>query len=117
MSVVGGNTPRVDGVAKVSGTAQYVADMELPGMLHAKVLRSPHPHARLLEVDVSRAAALPGVTAVATRDDLGGLNPCYGAVVEDQPVLAMDRVRCVGDVVAAVAAEELEIAEDRKSVV
>lgn len=112
MNVVGGSAPRVDGVAKVSGTAQYVADMELPGMLHAKVLRSPHPHARLLEVDVSRAAALPGVTAVVTRDDLGGLNPCYGAVVEDQPVLAMDRVRCVGDVVAAVAAEELEIAEE-----
>lgn len=112
MNVVGGSAPRVDGVAKVSGTAQYVADMELPGMLHAKVLRSPHPHARLLEVDVSRAAALPGVTAVVTRDDLGGLNPCYGAVVEDQPVLAMDRVRCVGDVVAAVAAEELETAEE-----
>ena len=112
MSAVGSSTPRVDGAAKVSGVAQYTADLELPGLLHAKVLRSPHPHARLLKVDVSRAAALPGVVAVVTRDDLEGLNPHYGAVVEDQPVLAMDRVRCVGDLVAAVAAEELEIAEE-----
>ena len=112
MSAVGSSAPRVDGAAKVSGVAQYTADLELPGLLHAKALRSPHPHARLLKVDVSRAAALPGVVAVVTRDDLEGLNPHYGAVVEDQPVLAMDRVRCVGDLVAAVAAEELEIAEE-----
>lgn len=112
MSAVGSSAPRVDGAAKVSGVALYTADLELPGLLHAKVLRSPHPHARLLKVDVSRAAALPGVVAVVTRDDLEGLNPHYGAVVEDQPVLAMDRVRCVGDLVAAVAAEELEIAEE-----
>ena len=112
MSAVGSSAPRVDGAAKVSGVATYTADLELPGLLHAKVLRSPHPHARLLKVDVSRAAALPGVVAVVTRDDLEGLNPHYGAVVEDQPVLAMDRVRCVGDLVAAVAAEEVEIAEE-----
>lgn len=112
MSAVGSNTPRVDGPIKVSGGAQYTADIELPGMTWAKALRSPHPHAKLLKVDASRAAALPGVVAVVTRDDLGGLNEHYGAVVEDQPVLAMDRVRCVGDVVAAVAAEEREIAEE-----
>lgn len=112
MSAVGSDTPRVDGNAKVSGAAQYTADIELPGMLHAKALRSPHPHAKLVSVDVSKAAALPGVIAVVTRDDLDGLNPYYGAVVEDQPVLAMDRVRCVGDIVAAVAAEERDIAED-----
>ena len=112
MSAVGSDVPRVDGNAKVSGSAQYTADIELPGMLHAKALRSPHPHARLVSVDVSKAAALPGVIAVVTRDDLEGLNPYYGAVVEDQPVLAIDRVRCVGDIVAAVAAEEREIAEE-----
>ena len=112
MSAVGSSTPRVDGNAKVSGAAQYTADIELPGMLHAKALRSPHPHARLVGIDVSRAAALPGVIAIVTRDDLEGLNPYYGAVVEDQPVLAMERVRCVGDIVAAVAAEEREIAEE-----
>ena len=112
MSAVGSDVPRVDGNAKVSGSAQYTADIELPGMLHAKALRSPHPHAKLVSVDVSKAAALPGVIAVVTRDDLEGLNPYYGAVVEDQPVLAIDRVRCVGDIVAAVAAEEREIAEE-----
>ena len=112
MSVVGSDVPRVDGNAKVSGSAQYTADIELPGMLHAKALRSPHPHARLVHIDASKAAALPGVMAVVTRDDLEGLNPFYGAVVEDQPVLAMDRVRCVGDIVAAVAAEERDIAEE-----
>ncbi|MCY4487646.1 MAG: xanthine dehydrogenase family protein molybdopterin-binding subunit [Deltaproteobacteria bacterium] len=112
MSAVGTDVPRVDGNAKVAGSAQYTADIELPGMLHAKALRSPHPHAKLVSVDVSRAAALPGVIAVVTRDDLDGLNPYYGAVVEDQPVLAIDRVRCVGDIVAAVAAEEREIAEE-----
>ena len=112
MSAVGSDVPRVDGNAKVSGSAQYTADIELPGMLHAKALRSPHPHARLVSVDVSKAAALPGVIAAVTRDDLEGLNPYYGAVVEDQPVLAIDRVRCVGDIVAAVAAEEREIAEE-----
>ncbi len=112
MSAVGSNTPRVDGNAKVSGAAQYTGDIELPGMLHAKALRSPHPHALLVSIDASKAAALPGVVAVVTRDDLEGLNPHYGAVVEDQPVLAMDRVRCVGDIVAAVAAEERDIAEE-----
>ena len=112
MSAVGSDVPRVDGNAKVSGSAQYTADIELPGMLHAKALRSPHPHAKLVTVDVSKAAALPGVIAVVTRDDLEGLNPYYGAVVEDQPVLAIERVRCVGDIVAAVAAEEREIAEE-----
>jgi len=112
VSAVGSSTPRVDGNAKVSGAAQYTADIELPGMLHAKALRSPHPHASLVSIDVSKAAALPGVVAVVTRDDLEGLNPHYGAVVEDQPVLAMERVRCVGDIVAAVAAEERDIAEE-----
>ena len=112
MSAVGSSTPRVDGSAKVRGAAQYTADIEMAGMLHAKALRSPHPHAKLVSIDVSKAAALPGVIAIVTRDDLEGLNPHYGAVVEDQPVLAMDRVRCVGDIVAAVAAEEREIAEE-----
>lgn len=111
MSAVGSSIPRVDGLAKVSGAAQYTADIELPGMIYAKALRSPHPHAKLLRVDASRAAALPGVLAVVTRDDLTGLNAHFGAVVEDQPVVAIDRVRCVGDIVAAVAAEEREIAE------
>lgn len=111
MRVIGTDTPRVDGPAKVAGIAQYVADIQLPGMLYAKVLRSPHPHARLVRVDARKAAEVPGVAAVVTREDLEGLNVYFGPIVEDQPVLAMDRVRCVGDVVAAVAAEDRNIAE------
>ena len=97
--------PRADAPAKVTGTARYTADVRLPGMLHAKVLRSPHAHARLVSVDASRARELPGVRAVLTRDGLNGIAPGYGYFVKDQPVVATDRVRYVGDVVAAVAAD------------
>jgi CO/xanthine dehydrogenase Mo-binding subunit len=97
--------PRVDAPAKVTGTARYTADVRLPGMLHAKVLRSPHAHARLVSVDASRARALPGVYAVLTRDELDGVAPGYGYFIKDQPVVAVDKVRYAGDVVAAVAAE------------
>ena len=96
--------PRADAAAKVTGTARYTADVRLPGMLHAKVLRSPHAHARLVSVDASRARALPGVHAVLTRDELDGIAPGYGYFVKDQPVVALDTVRYAGDVVAAVAA-------------
>ena len=95
---------RVDAPAKVTGTARYTADVRLPGMLHAKVLRSRHAHARLISVDASRARAVPGVHAVLTRDELDGIAPGYGYFVKDQPVVARDNVRYVGDVVAAVAA-------------
>ena len=105
MTLVGTNVEMVGGRAKVSGAVSYVADMEFPGQLYAKALRSPYPHAKLLRIDASKAAALPGVRAVVTRDDLAGLNPYFGTGVEDQPVLVIDKVRCVGDIVAAVAAE------------
>src|SRR5258706_5782690 len=68
-TVVGKDVPRTDAVPKVTGAAQYVADLSLPGMLHAAVLRSPHPHARIAALDVSAAAAMPGVRAVATGAD------------------------------------------------
>ena len=84
----------------------------MPGMVYAKVLRSRYAHARLLRVDASRAAKLPGVVAVLTRDDLKGMNAYFGPVVKDQPVVAIDRVRYVGDIIAAVAAEEQDIAEE-----
>jgi CO/xanthine dehydrogenase Mo-binding subunit len=67
--VVGKDVPRTDAVPKVTGAAQYVADIHLPGMLHAAVLRSPHPHARIVSLDTSAAAAMPGVKAVATGGD------------------------------------------------
>jgi len=111
MTLVGTNVEMVGGRAKVAGAVTYVADMEFPGMLYAKALRSPYPHAQLLRVDASRAAAIPGVRAVVTRDDLAGLNPYFGTGIEDQPVLVIDKARCVGDIVAAVAADSKEIAE------
>ena len=112
MTLVGTNVEMVGGRAKVSGAVSYVADMEFPGQLYAKALRSPYPHAKLLRIDAGKAAALPGVRAVVTRADLTGLNPYFGTGVEDQPVLVIDKVRCVGDNVAAVAADNSENAEE-----
>jgi CO/xanthine dehydrogenase Mo-binding subunit len=112
MSSVGVDVPRADGPAKIRGAAQYAADVELPGMLVVKALRSTYPHAKILRVDASKAEKLAGVVAVLTRDDLKGKNAFFGPVVKDQPVLALDRVRYAGEVIAAVAAEARDIAED-----
>ncbi len=112
MSGLGENFLRVDGPAKLRGWAQFTADVEMPGMVYAKVLRSSYPHARLTRVDGSQAKKLPGVVAVLTRDDLKGMNAYFGPVVKDQAVVAVDRVRYVGDIIAAVAAEEKDIAEE-----
>lgn len=95
----------LDGPDKVTGAARYTFDVELPGMLHAKILRSPHAHARIISIDTTRAAALPGVMCVLTGEDARQLpDPHYGVFVRDQPVLPWDKVRYVGDMVAAVAA-------------
>jgi CO/xanthine dehydrogenase Mo-binding subunit len=91
----------LDGPAKVTGAARYTFDIAIPGMLHAKVLRSPHPHARIVSIDASRAEALPGVVAVVTGADAVKLpDPYYGVAIRDQPVIAIDKVRYVGDMVA-----------------
>nr|WP_246027892.1 MULTISPECIES: xanthine dehydrogenase subunit D [Paenibacillus] len=100
---------RPDGAAKASGKLVYLTDMKREGMLYGKVLRSCYPHARLLHVDVSAAAAMPGVHAVLTADDVPGLNG-YGIVTQDIPVFCTDRVRHIGDVIAAVAADTPELA-------
>src|SRR6476659_400829 len=112
MSSLGQDFSRVDGPAKLRGWAQFTGDIEMPGMVYAKSLRSSHAHARLLRVDASRAAKLPCVVAILTRDDLKGMNSHFGPVVKDQPVVAMDRVRYVGDIIAVVAAAEKDIAEE-----
>src|SRR4029450_2767280 len=112
MAVVGTNVTMVGGLAKVTGAVNYAPDLALPRMLHAKALRSPYAHANLLRVDADKALHLPGVAAVITRDDLNGLNPYFGPVVDDQPVVATDRVRHVGEVVALVAAKSRESAEE-----
>ena len=101
--VVGQPHRKVDGLAKATGRAQYADDLQLPGMLHAKTLRSPHPYARIAAIDASEALALEGVHAVITGADL----PIrYGVIpwTPDENALAVEKARFIGDEVAAVAA-------------
>jgi CO/xanthine dehydrogenase Mo-binding subunit len=101
----------LDGPDKVTGAARYTYDVSLPGMLHAKVLRSPHPHARIRSIDAAGALSLAGVAAVVSGADAAELlDPYYGVAIRDQPVIAIDKVRYVGDMVAAVAAVDEETA-------
>src|SRR5438034_185837 len=107
--VVGQRLPRLDAPGKVTGTAVYAADFALPGMLHGKVLRSREAHARLLGVDAARARTLPGVRAVITAADVPDVR--YGGALKDETVFARDKVRYVGQPVAAVAATTRGAAE------
>ena len=109
--VIGRARRRVDGRAKVTGQTRYADDLVLPRMLHAKLLRSPHPHARIVRVDVSRAAAHPGVHLVLTGD---AFPIAYGVlpVSHDEHALCRDKVRFVGDPVAAVVARDESTAAD-----
>ena len=109
-----GTQQKKDGTLKVTGQIAYALNVDIPGMVHARCVRSPYAHARILNVDASRALALPGVVAVLTRDDLSEdkLFPYYGAAIKDQPIVAIDKVRHVGDVVAAVVAETPDIAAE-----
>ena len=117
MALVGTDVTMVGGLAKVTGAVNYAPDLQFPRMLYAKALRSPYAHANILRVDAARAEKLPGVIAVVTRADLDGLNPYFGPVVDDQPVVAIERVRHVGEVVALVAGESREIAEEAASLI
>ncbi len=114
-AVVGKPLPRVDAREKVTGSASFVADVRLPGMLRGKILRSPFPHARILHVDTTRAERLKGVHAIVTGRDTKGLRvafvdtPRYPA---DEPPFALDRVRYIGDEIAAVAAVDEETADE-----
>ena len=107
--VVGQSSPRVDNTGKVTGEARYTSDIYLPGTLWAKTLRSPYPHARIKRVNISRAEQAPGVRAVLTGNDVRGI--IYGRRYRDISVLAQDKVRFMGERVAAVAADTLEQAE------
>ncbi len=122
-SVVGERVVGVDRVDKVTGTAKFTTDISLPGMLYGKVLRSPYPHARIVDIDTSSAEKLPGVKAVVTgRDAIPvkfGLDedilPVKAGIAKgarDQYLLALDKVRYVGEEVAAVAAVDEDIAEE-----
>jgi CO/xanthine dehydrogenase Mo-binding subunit len=107
--IIGRPIPRTDNTGKVTGEARYTSDVLLPGTLWAKTLRSPHSHARILRLDVSRAEKAPGVKAVITGNDARGI--LYGRRYRDISVLAQERVRFLGERVAALAAETLEQAE------
>ena len=109
---LGQNLRRIDGQEKVTGGAVYTGDLKLPGMIYGKVLRSLLPHARICRIDAQKAESHPGVIAILTRENLEVVSTCYGASVKDQPVVALEKVRYVGDVVAAVAAVEEGIAEE-----
>ena len=102
--IVNHSIPRRDGRVKVTGKAQYVADLRLIGMAYAKVLRSPVAHAKIIAIDKSKAESHPGVYCVVTGYDLDGLNPYFGHAVKDHPLLAIDKVRYTGEPVAAVVA-------------
>ncbi|HEY7415940.1 MAG TPA: molybdopterin cofactor-binding domain-containing protein [Ktedonobacteraceae bacterium] len=109
--VIGTPRPKVDAYAKVTGRALYADDILLPRMVYGRLLRSPHPHARILSIDASQALALPGVLAVITGEDL----PCkYGILPssQDEYALAIEKVRYVGDPIVAVAALDPDILDE-----
>ena len=122
LNIIGNETARVDAVERVTGQAKYTRDWKLPGMLYAKVLRSPHPHARIVSIDTTEAAALPGVRSIITHEDAqvvwgsGSVNggrqyndPTKDATLHRRYIFN-NPVRFVGDSVAAVAATDRHIA-------
>ena len=109
LSIVGKSVPRLDALDKATGKVVYGVDQKLPGMLWGKVLRSQFPHARILKVDTSRAKAMPGVECVLTGEDVPDRK--IGRYVNDMYALARERVRYIGDPIAAVAAVDEETAE------
>ena len=111
LSVVGKSLPKKDAPDKATGKAVYTGDIRLPGMLRGKILGSPHPHARILSIDTRDAESLPGVHAVITAKDVPDVPYGVSPARYDEHVLAIDRVRHIGDEVAAVAAVDDETAE------
>ncbi len=107
---IGKSVPRIDAAEKATGHIKYMSDLSFPDMLWGKIVRSKYPHAKIKNIDTSKAEQLPGVVTVVTWKDVPGLNG-FGIVIPDQPVLCEDKVRYIGDAVAAVAAETKEIAE------
>jgi len=114
-SVVGQSVYRTDANPKVTGRALHVGNIEMPGMLHVAVLRSPYAHARITRIEKSKAEALEGVAVVLTGADIAkmpGIDPHFGPAFRDQPILAVERVCYIGDSVVAVAAVDRRTAED-----
>ncbi len=122
--VIGHPTPRIDALERVTGRATYTRDVQLEGMLYARILRSPHPHARIRSIDVSRARALPGVKAIVTHENCnfvwgagsiaggGQYNDELKKITKQRRYAFNNPVRYVGEPVAAVAAVDRHVAEE-----
>lgn len=108
--LIGSRMPRIDSEAKARGTAIFTGDIRLPRMLSAAVLRSPYAHARIKSIDASEAKALPGVKAVITGQDTAGVKWGVFRYTRDQELMPTEKVRYVGEEVAAVAADDMETA-------
>jgi len=114
-AVVGQSVYRKDANPKVTGQALHVGNIEMPGMLHVAVLRSPYAHARIIRIDKSKAEKLNGVALVLTGAEIAkmpGVDPHFGPAFRDQPILAVERACFIGDPVVAVAAVDRRTAED-----
>ena len=115
--ILNSRAPKVDAADKVTGRAVYTDDMKLPGMLRGAILHSPVAHARITRIDVSRARALPGVAAVITSEDVGAIKYGVSPARYDETMFAVDKVRYVGDEVAAVAAADMPTALEALSLI
>lgn len=109
---IGLPVPRRDGVAKVTGSGRFTVDIGMPGLAHARLLRSPYPHATIRSIDTDAARRHPGVIAVVTADDLPDVNLVYGHALADHPMIAMGKVRFAGEPVVGVVAEDAVTAEE-----
>ncbi|MBI3044979.1 MAG: xanthine dehydrogenase family protein molybdopterin-binding subunit [Betaproteobacteria bacterium] len=116
---VGRSIPRLEGRAKVTGRAEYVHNLRLPGMLYGKIARSTIAHGRIKRIDVAAAQAVEGVHRVVTGADIRALipDPHYGPAFHDQPILALDKVRYAGEPVAVVLASDPHVAEEAAGLV
>ncbi|HOW36348.1 MAG TPA: molybdopterin-dependent oxidoreductase [Candidatus Omnitrophota bacterium] len=118
---VGKSVPRIDGRGLVTGQAKYTFDLKLPGMLIGKLLRSPHAHAKIISIDTSKAEKLPGVKAIITARDTHlikfGSNEYFFPQTIDQMAIEADKVRYIGDEIAAVAAVDEETAQKALSLI
>ena len=113
--LVGSSQIMLESAEKARGKAVFVGDMDMPDLAFAKILRSPFPHATLVSIDATEARAYPGVVCVLTRDELladPNTDPYYGYVFRDAPLVALDKVRHQGDIVAVVVAEDVDTAEE-----
>src|SRR5688500_1095307 len=116
---VGRSVPRLEGRSKVTGRAEYVHHLRLPGMLHGKIFRSTLAHGRIKRLDTTAARAVEGVHRVTTGADIRSVipDPHYGPAFHDQPILALDKVRYAGEPVALVLATDPHVAEEAAALI